>query len=70
MIKLAVIGKDVSKSTSPQIHSFIAKNLGLEISYEKISIPESDFESKITELLRTYDGMNVTIPYKLSIIPH
>lgn len=70
MIKLAVIGKDVSKSTSPQIHSFIAKNLGLDISYEKISILENEFEGKIAELLKTYGGLNVTIPYKLSIIPH
>ena len=70
MLKLAVIGKDVSKSTSPQIHSFIAANLGLEISYEKISVPEEAFESKIAELLKGYDGLNVTIPYKLSIIPH
>lgn len=70
MLKLAVIGKDVSKSTSPQIHGFIAKELGLEISYEKISIPEDEFENKIANLLKTYDGLNVTIPYKLSIIPH
>ncbi len=70
MLKLAVIGKDVSKSTSPQIHNFIAANLGLEISYEKISIPEDEFEGKVAELLKTYDGLNVTIPYKLSIIPH
>ena len=70
MIKLAVIGKDVSKSTSPQMHGFIAKELGLEITYEKISVPEEQFESRISELLKEYDGLNVTIPYKLSIIPH
>ncbi|MDE7163491.1 MAG: shikimate dehydrogenase [Clostridia bacterium] len=70
MKKLAVIGKDVSQSTSPQIHNFIASQLGIEISYEKISIPEEQFESRIEELLKTYDGLNVTIPYKLSIIPH
>ena len=28
MVKLAVIGKDVSQSTSPQIHNFIARELG------------------------------------------
>lgn len=70
MLKLAVIGKDVSKSTSPQIHNFIAAELGLEISYEKISVPEAEFEAKIEGLLNEYDGLNVTIPYKLSIIPH
>ncbi|MDE7379742.1 MAG: shikimate dehydrogenase [Clostridia bacterium] len=70
MIKLAVIGKDVSQSTSPQIHNFIASELNLEISYERISIPESEFEDRIEKLLAEYDGLNVTIPYKLSIIPH
>lgn len=70
MLKLAVIGKDVSKSTSPQIHDFIAANSGLEITYEKISVPEEEFESKIGELLKNYDGLNVTIPYKLSVISH
>ncbi len=70
MIKLAVVGKDVSKSTSPQIHLFIAERLGLEISYERISVPEEEFETRIEELLKDYDGMNVTIPYKLSVIPH
>lgn len=70
MLKLAVIGKDVSKSASPQIHGFIAAELGLEISYDKISISEEEFESRIAELLQNYDGLNVTIPYKLSIIPH
>ena len=68
--KLAVIGKDVSKSTSPQMHGFIAKKLNLEVSYEKISIPEAEFETRIESLLNGYDGLNVTIPYKLSVIPH
>lgn len=70
MAKLAVIGKDVSKSTSPQMHSFIAKKLGKEIEYERVSIKEEEFESRIDGVLSTYDGLNVTIPYKLSIIPH
>ncbi|MCM1546139.1 MAG: shikimate dehydrogenase [Clostridiales bacterium] len=69
MLKLAVIGKDVSKSTSPQIHKFIAGELGFDISYEKISVPEAEFETGVGALLKEYDGLNVTIPYKLSIIP-
>lgn len=70
MKKLAVIGKDVSKSVSPEIHNYIAEKLGLEISYEKISVPEEEFESRIGGLLSEYDGLNVTIPYKLSVISH
>ena len=68
--KLAVIGKDVSKSTSPQIHNFIANRLNLAVEYDKISIPETEFEGRINALLQTYDGVNVTIPYKLAVIPH
>ena len=66
--KLAVIGKDVSKSISPQIHKFIASRLNLEMEYDKISIPESEFEGSIDALLQAYSGVNVTIPYKLAVI--
>lgn len=68
--KLAVIGKDVSKSSSPQIHSFIADRLNLPLEYGKISIPEEEFEDRIDALLAAYDGINVTIPYKISVISH
>ena len=69
-MKLAVIGKDVSRSTSPEMHSFIAKYLGKEITYDNISIPEEQFADRIDGLLSEYDGLNVTIPFKLSVIPH
>jgi shikimate dehydrogenase len=70
MLKLAVIGKDVSKSSSPEMHTFIAQNMGNKISYEAVSIPEDKFEEEIDGILKKYDGFNVTIPYKLSVIPH
>lgn len=70
MLKLAVIGKDVSKSSSPEMHTFIAKNTGNRISYEAVSVSEDSFEERIDVLLSEYDGLNVTIPYKLSVIPH
>ena len=43
MKKFAVIGKDVSKSLSPEIHKFIAENTGSLIEYEKVSVPETGF---------------------------
>ncbi len=70
MLKLAVVGKDVSQSASPQIHLFVAKKLGVQISYDRVSIPEEQFENRIEGLLKEYDGMNFTIPYKLTVIPH
>jgi len=69
MVKLAVIGRDVSQSDSPQIHNFIARKTGVQASYERVSVPEEQFELRIDGILNEYDGLNVTIPYKLSIIP-
>lgn len=69
-LRLALIGKDVSKSISPEVHKFIATRMGNRVSYEKISVSEDEFERRIDGLLTEYDGFNVTIPYKLSIIPH
>lgn len=69
MVKLAVVGRDVSQSSSPPIHNFIARELGRQITYERVSIPEDKFESEAERLLCEYDGLNVTIPYKLSIMP-
>mgnify|MGYP001625329682 CR=1 FL=1 len=67
-MKLAVIGKDVSKSDSPKMHTFIARNMGNDITYEAVSIPEDEFESCIDGILSRYEGFNVTIPYKLSVM--
>lgn len=69
-MKLAVIGKDVSGSKSPAMHMFIARSMGREVDYSTFSIPENEFESKIDSVLGSYDGINVTIPYKLSVMPH
>lgn len=68
-MKLAVIGKDVSKSTSPAMHAFIAENMGNVISYDAVSVSEERFEDDVDGILKKYDGLNVTIPYKLSVIP-
>lgn len=70
MKKFAVIGKDVSRSSSPEMHSFIATRLNKEIDYSARSIAELDFNGNISTVLNGYDGLNVTIPYKLSIIPY
>ena len=69
-LKLALIGKDVSKSISPEVHNFIAARMNNRVTYEKISVPEDEFEGRIDSLIESLDGFNVTIPYKLAIIPH
>ena len=68
-MKLAVVGKDVSKSLSPQMHAFILGALGETCVYDKISIPPAEFSARAEELLNTYDGLNITIPFKTEILP-
>ena len=69
-MKLGVVGKDVSRSESPVMHKFIAERLGYEIEYDKISVSEDRFADEIDDLLKSYDGLNFTIPYKRSVIPY
>lgn len=69
MGKYGLIGQSISNSLSPQIHSAIFKSLNLDATYELFEI--NDFDKEIRALLSSsYDGFNVTIPYKQSIIAY
>ncbi len=70
MLKLAVIGKDVSQSDSPAIHNFILRRFAEQCTYEKVSIPPEKFSCFAEELFSRYDGFNVTIPFKGEIIKY
>ena len=67
-LKLALIGKDVSKSDSEKIHKFILPRLGVKCEYERISLPQTELDGVIRRLLGDFDGFNVTIPYKRDVI--
>lgn len=68
-LKFAVIGKDVSRSSSPAMHRFIAAGMGKHITYDNISVPPEEFSRRAEEFFGSYDGFNITIPFKLEIIP-
>lgn len=70
MLKLAVIGKDVSESQSPSMHTFILGRMGQECSYDALSIPPEQFSARAERLFAEYDAFNVTIPFKLDILPY
>ncbi len=67
MLKLAVVGKDVSASQSPQIHAFVLGKWGVGCSYEKVSVPYGAFCAE--DLFSRFDAFNVTIPFKTKILP-
>jgi len=69
MLKLAVVGKDVSKSQSSAMHSFLIGRMGETCRYDAVSIPPDKFSERAESLFGEYDAFNVTIPFKTEIIP-
>ena len=65
--RLGLIGKDVSKSQSERIHTFLLKEFGYTCEYERFSVEKADFDCAMRRLLGDFDGFNVTIPHKLNI---
>ena len=68
MLKMAVVGKDVSRSQSPAMHTFILNGMGVACSYDAVSIPPQEFSAR-AEALFGYDAFCVTIPFKAEILP-
>lgn len=68
--RLGLVGKDVSKSTSGKIHTFILSEWGVKCEYEKLSVPRSEFDSVMRKFLGDFDGFNVTIPYKRDVMEY
>lgn len=69
-LRLGLIGKDVSKSTSGKIHTFILNQLGVDCVYEKHSINPEELDFTVRHLLGDCDGFNITIPYKRDIFEY
>ena len=70
MLKLCVIGDPVAHSLSPMLHREMLEKAGINGTYEAVTIrPEelADFVKKAKD--GAYDGFNVTMPHKESIIP-
>lgn len=67
-LRLALVGKDVSKSPSGRMHTFILNEWGISCEYENFSIPHTDFDSVMRRLMGDFDAFNVTIPYKRDVM--
>jgi len=64
--RYAVIGNPIEHSRSPLIHEAFARQLGIDLSYEKLWAPIDGFEEAVTAFReRGGRGMNVTVPFKL-----
>ena len=70
MKKYLVIGNPIEHSLSPKLHNYWIKENNIKAAYEKIKLHETDLEKTVLEVKKGItQGLNVTVPYKKSIIP-
>src|SRR5437868_14884306 len=70
---LGLIGSPIMSSAAPAMHEAAAEALGLRAQYRLIDIPGAD-EAKLRAMLEGvrllgFSGVNVTFPYKETVIP-
>ena len=71
MKKYLVIGKPISHSLSPKLHSQWIKQNNLDASYDKKQVQKEDLENIVLQIRKDYlSGINITVPYKKDIIPY
>ena len=70
MKKYLVIGNPIDHSLSPKLHNYWFKENNIDAVYEKKQVKEIDIEGIISEMRNgKIDGINVTVPFKKSVIP-
>ena len=70
MKKFCVIGNPIDHSLSPKLHNFWFKKNKINATYEKKLLKEEEIPELVNSLRKTeINGVNVTVPFKNSIIP-
>ena len=70
MKKYLVIGNPIKHSLSPKLHNYWIKENNIDAVYNKKQLNENDIRDTINEVANgKIDGINVTVPFKKSVIP-
>ena len=70
MKKYLVIGNPIEHSLSPMLHNYWIKQSDIEATYEKKLLEEKDLKNIVNDIKSDkISGVNVTVPFKKSIIP-
>ena len=68
--KYLVIGNPIEHSLSPKLHNYWIKENNIDAVYDKELINEIDIKKIITKIKsEEINGINVTVPFKKSVIP-
>lgn len=70
VLRLGLIGKDVSKSISEGVHTFILGKFGVQCQYQRFSVSSENFDDAMRTLMGDFDAFNVTIPYKREVFSY
>ncbi len=69
--RYGLIGHNIGYSKSPNFHLFMGKKLGMDMRYDLLDIEADEIPNLINDLREgLFQGFNVTIPYKESVIPY
>ena len=70
MKKFLVIGNPINHSLSPKLHNYWIKKNNINAIYEKQKLEKSDLGHLISQVKeKKIFGINVTVPFKTSVIP-
>ena len=70
MKKFLVIGNPIEHSLSPKIHNYWIKKNGIDAIYEKKKLDENGLGDIVLQIKqKKIEGVNVTVPFKKTIIP-
>ena len=70
MKKFFVIGNPIEHSLSPKLHNYWIKSNNLKAVYDKKKLDVSELDNLIKDVReKKIDGINVTVPFKNSVIP-
>ncbi len=68
--KYAIIGNPISHSLSPTLHNYWFNKYNINAEYELLNINKNEIQNVINKIKdKEIKGINVTLPYKKSVIP-
>ena len=71
MKKYLVIGNPINHSLSPKLHNFWIKQNQIDAIYDKAKLNTSQLENLILDIKgKKIDGINITVPFKTTVIPY